>query len=242
MTINAGGAGLGTPYAIENPVTRAVESEPPLRQGSYRALGATANNFARESFMEELAQKASADSLEFRLAHLQNARLRAVLEMAAEKFGWNARKQAAKAPDTGIGLACGTEKGSYVAACAEVSVDRARKALRVHRVTQVFECGAILDPRNLMAQVKGSLIMALGGALKESIAFEDGKILNASLYQYAVPRFADVPELDVHLLDRRDLPSAGGGETPMIAVAPAIANAVYDAIGVRIRSMPIRLP
>jgi isoquinoline 1-oxidoreductase len=237
--INSGGAALGTPYEVPNPATRSVVSSSPLRQGSYRALAATANNFARESFMDELAHAAGSDPLAFRRAHLKHPRLRAVLETAVEKFRWAGRHQH-RAPNVGLGLACGTEKGSYVAACVEVVVDRDQRKLQVRRICQVFECGAILNPAHLLSQVQGCIIMGLGGALTEEIRFQDGKILNANFGHYEVPRFKDVPELDIHLLNRPDLDSAGGGETPIIAVAPAIANAVFQAVGVRIRSLPIR--
>ena len=140
-----------------------------------------------------------------------------------------------------MGIACGTEKASYAAACVEVAVDVARGSIDVRHIWQTFECGAIQDPENLDAQVRGCIIMGLGGALTEAMAFEGGRILNASLHQYRVPRFADVPPMSISLLNRPDLPSAGAGETPIVAVAPAIANAVFDAVGVRVRSMPIRL-
>jgi len=237
--INSGGAAIGSPYGIRNTRTQFLRSDPPLRQGSYRCLAATANNFARESFMDELAAAAGADPLAFRLAHIQNPRLRAVLETAAKRFRFSQRKEKS-GPDVGVGLACGTEKGSYVAACVEIEVDRKRGRIDVRRVCEVFECGAIQNPANLRSQVEGCIIMGLGGALTEKIQFESGKILNASFGKYRVPRFKDVPELDIHLLDRRDLSSAGGGETPIIAIAPAIANAVFDTTGIRIRSLPIR--
>jgi isoquinoline 1-oxidoreductase len=165
--------------------------------------------------------------------------MRAVLEMAVEKFGWTQR-QNNRAANVGFGLACGTEKGSYVAACAEVAVDRNEGKIQVRRICQVFECGAIQNPAGLLSQVQGCIIMGLGGALSEEIRFNNGKILNANLLRYLVPRFKDVPELDIHLLDRPDLDSAGAGETPIIVVAPAIANAIFQASGVRLRSMPMR--
>jgi isoquinoline 1-oxidoreductase len=189
--------------------------------------------------MDELAQAAGADPLEFRLAHLENARLRAVLEAAAKKFGWKERIKK-KTPNLGIGLACGTEKGSYVAACAEVEV--AGNSFKVRRVCEAFECGAILNPDNLQKQVEGAIIMGLGPAQAEEMIFEKGQMLNASFRKYSVPRFEDVPELDIVLLNREDLPSVGAGETPIIAVAPAIANAIFYGSGVRVRTMPIRLP
>ncbi|HEY2149042.1 MAG TPA: molybdopterin cofactor-binding domain-containing protein, partial [Pirellulales bacterium] len=147
----------------------------------------------------------------------------------------------ASAPLTGIGLACGTEKGSFVAACAEVAIDRENNRIRVTRVSQVFECGKIVNPGNLLSQVQGAIMMGIGPALREEMRFENGKITNAAFSKYRVPRMDDMPQLDVHLLDRPDLPSAGAGETPIVAIAPAIANAVSRAIGKRIRGMPIKL-
>jgi isoquinoline 1-oxidoreductase len=236
--INAGGAALDTPYAVPNVRVSSVSSDSPLPQGSYRCLGATGSNFARESFMDELAAAAGVDPLEFRLTHLENRRLRAVLERAAKEFGWAARRKQLT-PERGVGLACGTEKGSVVAACVEVALDRANGGIRVTEVCQAFECGPILNPANLLSQVQGCIVMGLGGALTEEIEFRDGRVLNPRFSRYRVPRFRDVPRIDVHLVENRDIPPAGGGETPIIAVAPAIGNAVFAATGVRLRSMPL---
>lgn len=240
VNINSGGSAVETPYRVAKSRSQTVASEAPLRHGSYRALASTANTFARECFMDELAAAAGRDALEFRLAHLENPRLRAVLELAAEKFDWQARV-AKKQPNIGVGLACGTEKGSYVAAGVEVEVNPDNGRIKVRHICQAYECGAIINPDNLMAQVKGCIVMGLGPALAEEIQFADGKVTNAAFSKYSVPRFNDVPVIDVRLLNRLDLPSAGAGETPIIAVAPAIANAVYRATGQRIRTMPIRL-
>jgi isoquinoline 1-oxidoreductase len=109
-------------------------------------------------------------------------------------------------------------------------------------VCEVFECGAVVNPDNLRAQVQGCIIMGMGPALWEEMRFTGGKMRSAAFSRYRVPHFGDVPELDVHLLNRPDLPSVGGGETPIIAIAPAIANGVFQATGRRIRQMPIRLP
>lgn len=238
ININSGASAIETPYRTGKSRCPYVNSRPPLRHGSYRGLAATANNFARESFMDELAIAAGANPLEFRLAHLENPRLRAVLETATEKFNWKDRFNDKK-PNVGVGLACGTEKGSYVAACAEILIEDGK--IRVRHVCEAFECGAILNPENLHSQVQGAIIMGLGPALREGMEFENGTILNGSFRKYQVPRFADVPELDIHLLNRPDLESEGAGETPIIAIAPAIANAVYHASGTRVRQMPIRL-
>jgi len=237
--INAGGAAIDTPYNIANTSILSASSDSPLRQGPYRCLAATANNFARESFMDELAAAAGADPLAFRLAHLENPRIQTVLEAVAKHFDWPARRRKVTA-DIGVGLACGTEKNSVVAACVEVGIDRKRRELKVHHVCEAFECGPIQNPANLTSQVQGCIIMGLGGALREEMRFEDGKILNASFAGYLVPRFKDVPRIDVHLINKTDIPSAGGGETPIIAIAPAIGNAIFAATGIRIRSMPMQ--
>lgn len=240
ININSGPSAVDTPYRVAKRHTTTVGSKPPLRHGSYRALASTANNFARECAMDELAAAADADPLDFRLAHLDEGRLRAVLEMVAEKFNWRERVKQ-KTPNVGVGLACGTEKGSYLAACAEVQVDPQTKKIKVRHVCQVFECGAILNPDNLLKQVQGAIVMGLGPALREEMKFENGEMLNASYAEYRVPRFADLPELDIHFLNRPDLPSAGAGETPIIAIAPAIGNAVFRATGTRVRKMPMVL-
>lgn len=240
VNVNSGQAALDTPYRAGEKHCRHVPAETPLRQGSYRALAATANTFARECFMDELAAAAGKDPLTFRLANLENERLRAVLETAAERFRYRERA-GGKDPKVGIGLACGTEKGSFVAVCVQVAIGPNR-GITLEEACEVFECGAVLNPANLRSQIEGQIMMALGPALREEIQFENGVVSNAAFRKYPVPRLADVPRLDIHVLDRKDLPSAGGGETPLIALAPAIASAVFDATGVRIREMPIRLP
>ena len=102
-----------------------------------------------------------------------------------------------------------------------------------------YECGAVVNPDTVISQIEGGTVMALGGALFETVVFDQGRIAGPSLAGYRVPRFADVPELEVVLLDRPDLPSAGAGETPLIAVAPAVANAIFRATGRRPRSLPL---
>ena len=186
--------------------------------------------------MDELAHAIGMDPLAFRLKNLKDDRLRAVLEAAAKLFGWGREKSTA---ERGFGLACGAEKGSYVATCAEIAVDRAKKQVRVVRAATAFECGAILNPDHLKNQVEGSVIMGLGGALFERIDFADGKILNPNFADYEFPRFKDAPRLETVLLNRTDLASEGAGETPIIGIAPAVGNAIFAATGLRLRSMPM---
>ena len=246
LDINAGASGFAFPYAVPNRRLRYQPAASPYAQGPYRALAATANTFARESHIDALAYAAGVDPLRFRLRHLDDARLSAVLEAAARRFGWCPGWQPAGRPTwrdgqwvwRGTGLAVGLEKGGRVATCVEVLADVAGQ-VRVTRIVTAYECGAVVSPDTVMSQIEGGTVMALGGALFESVTFAHGRVTTPSLSGYRVPRFADVPELDVVLLDRPDLPSAGAGETPLIAVAPAIANAIFTATGRRLRSLPL---
>jgi CO/xanthine dehydrogenase Mo-binding subunit len=233
---NSGTSAINPLYDIPNQRVEFHASESPLRQGSYRALAATANHFAREVHIDELANSLKLDPLEFRLKNLKNERLRAVLETAARSFGWGKTKAA---KGTGYGIAVGSEKGGYVANCAEVSVDQKSGKVKIVRVVTAFECGAIINPDGLKHQVEGSVIQGIGGALFEAIQFEDGKILNPRFSRYRVPRFSDIPMLETVLIDRQDLPSAGSGEAPIIALAPAVNNAIFAACGIRLRSLPM---
>jgi nicotinate dehydrogenase subunit B len=232
---NSGWAGIRTYYEIPNQRIVFHPTKSPLRQGSYRALAATANHFARESHMDELAHAIKMDPLEFRLKNLKDDRLRAVFEAAAKKFGWGKSKN----PGQGFGMGGGYEKLGYIATFADVQVDRKSGEVKVVRVVTAFDCGAIVNPDNLRNQIEGSNVQGLGGALFEAISFENGKIVNGRMSEYRVPRFSDVPVLETELLDRKDLPSVGAGECPMVGLAPAIANAIFDATGVRLRALPL---
>jgi nicotinate dehydrogenase subunit B len=232
---NSGMSAIETPYVVPN---RRIEFHPVpfnMRQGSYRGLAATANVFARETHMDALARAAKMDPLDFRMKNLSDARMRAVLEAAAESFGWGKKTQEGH----GYGVACGYEKGSYVATFAEVVVDKTSGAVRVVGVEEAFECGAIVNPDGLRNQVMGAIIQGMGGALFEAIEFENGRITNPHFASYRVPRFRDVPEIEAVLLDRKDIASAGAGETPMLGIAPAIGNAIFDATGVRLNGLPL---
>ena len=237
LDVNAGSAGLTPPYLTRTRRLRFQPAESPLAQGSYRALGATANNFARESLIDELANELGVDPLEFRLANLDDDRLGTVLHAAADRLGWPIPQTAEHALATGRGLAVGLEKGGRVATCAEVTVRGNR--VTVSRIVTAYECGRVVNRDAVVNQIEGATVMALGGALFEKIAPSAGRLAQLPLSAYRVPRFTDLPNIEVVLIDRPDLPSAGAGETPMIAVAPAIANAIFRATGSRIRSLPL---
>lgn len=229
---NSGPAAIGTPYDIPNQRIQFHPTKSPLRQGSYRGLAATANHFARESHMDEMAHALGVDPLEFRLRNLKDDRLKAVLVAAADRFAW-------KPGLRGAGVAGGVEKGGYIATCVDLAIEPGSGRVTLGRVVAAFECGAIVNPDGLRNQVEGSIIMAIGGALFEAVDFDNGQILNATLADYRVPRFSDVPSIEVVLLDRKDLAPAGAGETPIVGLAPAVAHAIFSVTGVRLRAMPL---
>ena len=233
---NSGSPGINSPYHVPNQVAVSRNTRTPLAQTSYRCLAATGNNFAREVHIDELARLVKMDPLEFRLKNLTDSRLRAVFEAAAKAFGWGTVKASA---GRGFGIAGGTEKNGFVATCAEVLADTATGTVKVVRAVTAFDCGAVVNPNHLKNQIEGAMVMGLGGALFEEIEFEKAMITNPHLADYRVPRFADIPKIEIVLLDNKDLPSAGAGESPIIAIAPAVGNAIFDATRIRLRSMPM---
>jgi nicotinate dehydrogenase subunit B len=231
---NSGSAGIRTPYAVEHQKIQFHPVDSPLRQGSYRVLAATANVFARESQMNDMAVALKMDPVEFRLENLSDQRLQHVVEATAKAFGWSKPK----AKNRGYGFACGFEKGGYTALAVEVEVSSSGE-VSVLRIVSAFECGKIINPRHLRSQVLGGILQGLGGALFETVDFKDGKIVNPSLTNYRVPRFNDIPELDIILIDKPEIPSTGAGEAPIVGVAPAIRNAIFDATGKKLNNLPL---
>ena len=215
---NSGPAAINVPYDIANRLIQFHPVDGPLRQGSYRGLAATANHFARESHMDELSQAVGMDPLQFRLKNTTDDRLRNVFEAVAEKAAWGKQKSTA---ERGFGMAGGFEKGGHVATIAEVEIGPA-KTVRIRRVVEAFECGAVVNPNGLRNQIEGAIVMGIGGALFEEVRFADGRILNQHFSEYRVPRFKDMPQIDVVLVDRKDLPSAGAGEIELRSCAERV--------------------
>ena len=182
---NSGPAAINTYYNVANQkIQFHPTSAPPLRQGSYRGLAATANHFARESAMDEIAHAIGLDPLEFRLRNITDPRLRAVFEAAAKRFGWGIKP----APSRGFGVAGGFEKGGYVAACAEVAVDPASRSVRIARVVEAWDSGPVVNPNGLKNQIEGAIVQAIGGALFEDVHFANGRVLNPHFSRAALPR------------------------------------------------------
>ena len=215
--LNSGSFGLTGPYEVPNLRLEYQAAASPLPQGSYRALAATANHFARESAMDEVAVALEIDPLELRLTHLGDGRLAAALGAAADRIDWTRERE----QGVGLGIAGGIEKEARVATAVELRVGEDRRLL-LARVVTAFDCGRIVNPDALTNQIQGAISMGLGGALFEAVHFEPGGVLtNASMTDYRVPRITDLPGIEVVLLDRPDVPSAGAGETPIIALGPA---------------------
>jgi nicotinate dehydrogenase subunit B len=220
---NSGAPALPTPYDTPNISCEFHRTPAPVRQGPYRSLAAVANIFARESHIDDWAAATKTDPWEFRMNNLADARLRAVLE----KLG--------KGPG---GMACTVEKDARIALRAEVLMERG--VIRLKKFVFVGDYGAILNPLNLRNQITGALIMGIGGALFEEVRFDLTSQHTRRLSEYRVPRFNDIPEIEVHLIDRRDIAAAGAGESAITMTAPAIANAVFAATGHRFISLPFR--
>ena len=206
-----------------------------VRSSSLRTLGAFTNVFTIESTIDDLASTAGADPLDFRLAHLSDARGRAVLEAAAERAGWRSRDRGG-ASGFGLGYARYKEKGAWCAVVAEVEADT---GLRVRRLTIAVDVGRVVNPDGVRNQIEGGAVQSTSWTLKERVRFDRTRITSTDWETYPILRFSETPEVDVVLLDRPDQPSLGSGEASQGPTAAAIGNAVADAVGVRVRDLPI---
>jgi isoquinoline 1-oxidoreductase len=186
--------------------------------------------------MDELANLIGMDPLAFRLKNINDARLRAVFEQGAERFGWGKTKST---PERCFGLGGGFEKGGYMATFAEVGIDRATGEVRVKRVVMAWDSGPVINPNGLRNQLEGSVVQGLGGALFEAVHFEKGQVTNPRFSDYRVPRFTDAPQIDCVIINRKDVPPFGAGETAIMGIAPAIGNAIFAGTGTRLRAMPL---
>ena len=208
----------------------------PFAVGPWRAPGANMNVFAGESQMDLMAAAARVDPLEFRLRHLTDARMRNTLRAAADTFGW----QSAVGPSgRGVGVACSTDAGTYVATMAEVAVDAASGQIRVKRVVCAQDMGIVVNPDGAKMQIEGGVTMGLGYTLAEELQFRGGEILDRNFDSYALPRFSWVPRIESVLVRNDALPPQGGGEPSITTTGAVIANAVFDAIGVRLFRLPM---
>lgn len=232
---NSGAAGIVPQYDIPHHWIGFYRATAAVRQGSYRSLAAVANNFALESHMDEWAAALGEDPIAFRLRHITDARLREVVEATAGRFGWRA---APRGSGRGVGMSCNLEKDARLALCVEVEVSGSQ--VRLRRLVATGDFGAALNPDALRNQMTGAILQGIGGALWEQVAFERGAQRTRHLSDYRVPRFTDVPDVDVQIVDRRDVAPAGAGESPITLTAPAIAAAIFTATGERKQALPLR--
>lgn len=215
-------------------------SEPPgvhpFGVGAWRAPGCNTNAFARESHIDQLAALAKTDPVEFRLKHLTNPRAHRVLQAAAAHWGW---QPATGVSGRGLGVAIGLDAGTYVATIAEVSVDPKTGKVTVKRVLCAQEMGLVVNPQGAKIQMEGCITMGMGYALTEGIRFKAGEVLDTNFDTYDIPRFSWVPKIETLILDASDQPPQGGGEPAIIVMGAVLANAVHDAIGVRLLELPM---
>jgi nicotinate dehydrogenase subunit B len=208
----------------------------PFGTGAWRAPANNTNTFARESHVDILAAGAGIDPLEFRLRNLKDKRMIRVLQAVAKEFGW----KPAKAPSgRGYGIATGIDAGTYVAHMAEVEVDKKTGHVQVKRVVCAQDMGLCINPEGAKIQVEGCITMGLGYALKEDIHFKGGEIFDLNFDTYEIPRFSWLPKIETVLIEDREAAPQGGGEPAIICMGGVIANAIHDAIGVRIFQLPM---
>ena len=233
-------------YAIPN--TRVVAhllQSSPLRTSSFRGLGSPQNSFANESFMDELAAGAGADPVEFRLRHLADPRAIAVVRAAAKLANWQPRVAhtgTTEGRGRGFGFVQYEGTEAYVAAAVDVEVDEAAHNVHVTRVCVAHDCGLIVNPNGLKNQIEGNVIQAISRTLKEQVSFDHAYVTSLDWRGYDILRFNEIPDsIEIELIDHPELPSVGAGEASTSPIPGAIANAIYDATGKRMREGPLRV-
>lgn len=234
----AGGRGSALLYDVPGARvdTGAGRGQHPFATGPWRAPGANMNIFAIESQIDLMASAAGADPVEFRLRHLRDERMRRVLRAAAAAFGW----QPAPAPSRrGFGVACGMDAGTCVASIAQVRVDGASGAVAVPRIVCAQDMGIVVNPLGARMQIEGGLAMGLGYVLSEELRFRGGEILDRNFDSYEITRFATAPRVEAVLVDNPQLAPQGGGEPSITTCGAVVANAFFDATGVRLYRLPM---
>jgi nicotinate dehydrogenase subunit B len=228
------------PYAVAHQeVVVHWLKDSPLRPSNIRAPGKVANGFAVESFTDELASVAQRDPVEFRLAGLTDPRGIEVLKRAAQRIGWQARPSPGPGGvGRGIAYLHYKDNETYVATAMEVEVDRASGAIRVRRVVCAHDCGLVINPDTLRQQIEGCTLQTLSRALHEEVAFDRARVTSVDWASYPILRFPEVPEIVIDLVERPTEPPLGAGEAATTTVAAALANAVFDASGLRLRTVP----
>ncbi len=219
-----------------NPGWRGAPGSHPFATGAWRAPSNNTNTFARESQIDIMAEKAGMDPVEFRLKHLSDKKMRGVLKAAAEKFGWKAGKLPS---GRGVGVACGIDAGTYVATIADVEVNRKTGDVKVKRVVCAQDMGLCVNPAGAVLQMEGCIMMGLGYTLSETIRFKGGNMSDRNFDTYELPRFSWLPKIETVIIDDKDADPQGGGEPAIVTMGSVVANAIYDALGVRLYRLPM---
>jgi isoquinoline 1-oxidoreductase len=208
----------------------------PFGTGAWRGPGSNTNIFARESHMDIMAAEAGVDPLEFRLKNLADKRMIRVVEAAAGKFGW----KPAKVPGgRGQGMVCLDYLGTYVAAMAQIRYDEHTGGIRVERIVHAQDMGPVINPEGARMQMEGAITMGLGYSLSEEIHFKGGAIEDLNFDSYRIPRLSWVPRIETVLVENQEIPPSGCGEPPIVGMGALLANALFDASGIRIRRLPL---
>ena len=208
----------------------------PFAVGPWRAPSVNSNTFGRESHIDIMAARAGVDPVEFRRSNLTDLRMLRVLDAAAKQFGW----KPAKTPSgRGVGVACAIYAGTYVATMAELSVDKKTGRVQVRRVVCAMDEGVVVSPDGTRQQMEGSITMGLGYALTEEARFKDGEVLDKNFDTYELPRFSWLPRIETILIQNPDSPASGCGEPAITPMGAVVANAIYDAVGVRLLQLPM---
>jgi nicotinate dehydrogenase subunit B len=237
----SGTRGSDTIYDVPN--VRATSYQPkrngppvhPFSTGAWRAPNANTNTFAREVQIDMMARIAGIDPVEFRIKNLKDEKMVGCLKAVAEKFGYTPSKTPT---GKGIGVACGTDAGTWVAHIAEVKVDKSTGKITVLRIACAQDMGLCVNPEGATIQMEGCIMMGLGYTLTEELSFEGGSIKDRGFDTYQIPRFSWLPKIETVILDRKDMPPQGGGEPAIIAIGAVVSNAVFDATGARLLQMP----
>lgn len=207
----------------------------PFATGAWRAPANNTNTFARESQISIMANAAGIDQVEFRLLNLTDKKMKNVLQTAADKFG----RKPLKSNGKGYGVACGIDAGTSLATIAEVEVDKKTGNVKVNRVVCAQDMGLVINPEGATIQMEGCITMGLGYALREDIHFKNGEILDVNFDTYEIPHFSWLPKIETVIIDNKETAPQGGGEPAIITMGAVIANAIFDATGVRVFQLPM---
>jgi CO/xanthine dehydrogenase Mo-binding subunit len=231
---NGGSKNAVTLYDFPQYVTYEFAADLPFRLSALRSLGAFANVFAIESFMDELAELAGCDPVEFRLRHLADPRARQVVSRVAEISEWS------KPSDAGFGRGFGFARfkntGSYCAVAASVSVE---ETVKLHKLWAAVDAGLVINPAGVVSQIEGGMLQAASWALKETVPTDGTRLVAESWRDYPILSFAETPATHVEIIAAPEFPSTGVGEVSLGPTAGAIANAVANALGLRVRDIPL---